>query len=96
MIAAVEAIKQERMHIRVDSLVKRKLERAAFYTHKSLSEFVLAQALVSAEKIIQEHEAIKLSEQDWEVFLDALENPPRPNEYLRKAFALHQQHVKQG
>lgn len=84
------------MHIRVDASVKHKLERAAFYMHKSLSEFVLGQALVSAEKIIQEHETIRLSEQDWEVFMNALENPPAPNERLRKAFALHKVHVKQG
>lgn len=92
----LEATKQERMHIRVDVTVKRKLERAASYMHKSLSEFVLGQALVSAEKIIQEHETITLSERDWDVFMDALDNPPQPNERLRKAFALHQAHVKHG
>lgn len=92
----LEVTKQERMHIRVDANVKRKLERAAAYAHKSLSEFVLGQALTSAEKIIQEHESITLTEQDWDVFMDALENPPAPNERLRKAFALHKVHVKQG
>ena len=92
----LDATKQERMHIRVDVAIKRKLERAASYTHKSLSEFVLGQALVSAEKIIQEHEILTLSERDWEVFMDALDNPPSPNERLRKAFTLHKTHVKQG
>lgn len=88
--------KQERMHIRLDIHLKRKLERAASYTHKTVSEFVLGQALASAERIIQAHESMTLTERDWDVFMDALDNPPLPNARLRKAFALHKAHVKQG
>lgn len=86
--------KQERMHIRLDANLKRKLERAASYTHKTVSDFVLGQALLSAEKIIQAHESLILTARDWEVFMDALDNPPPPNERLRKAFALHKQYIK--
>ncbi|WP_459866326.1 type II toxin-antitoxin system TacA family antitoxin [Endothiovibrio diazotrophicus] len=31
--------------------------------------------------------------QDWERFLDALENPPAPNDRLREAFAQHRKRV---
>ena len=64
------------MHIRLDTLSKQKLERAAAYAHKSLSEFVLGQALHAADELIQEHETLLLSEADWGVFLDALAPPP--------------------
>jgi uncharacterized protein (DUF1778 family) len=49
-----EALKQQRMHIRLDSLSKQKLERAAAYVRKSLSEFVLGQALHAADEVIHE------------------------------------------
>jgi len=86
-MANTETVKQERMHIRLDAPSKLKLERAAAYEHKSLSEFVLGQALHAADKVIHEHETITLNQADWEVFLDALENPPKPSAKLKQAFA---------
>ena len=93
-MANTDPVKQERMHIRLDTLSKQKLERAAAYTHKSLSEFVLGQALHAADEVIQEHETIKLSHEDWDVFLDALESPPQANARLKKALADHRKRVR--
>jgi uncharacterized protein (DUF1778 family) len=93
-MANAETVKQERMHIRLDTLSKQKLERAAAYVHKSLSEFVLGQALQAADEVIHEHESIVVDEADWGVFLDALDNPPKPNATLRKAFAEHKKRVQ--
>ena len=93
-MANAETVKQERMHIRLDTLSKQKLERAAAYAHKSLSEFVLGQALHAADELIQEHETLLLSEDDWGVFLDALENPPKPNAKLKRALAEYKKRVK--
>jgi uncharacterized protein (DUF1778 family) len=93
-MAGTDTVKQERMHIRLDTLSKQKLERAAAYAHKSLSEFVLGQALHAADEVIHEHESIVLDEADWAVFLDALDNPPKPNAKLRKAFAEHKKRVR--
>ena len=93
-MAGTETAKQERMHIRLDTHSKQKLERAAAYAHKSLSEFVLGQALHAADELIQEHETLLLSEADWGVFLDALENPPKPNAKLKRAFAEYKKRVR--
>ena len=93
-MATTETLKHERMHIRLDTLSKQKLERAAAYAHKSLSEFVLGQALHAADEVIHEHESIVLDEADWEVFLNALDNPPKPNAKLRKAFTEHKKRVQ--
>ena len=93
-MADTETVKQERMHIRLDTLSKQKLERAAAYAHKSLSEFVLGQALHAADEVIHDHETLTLNQADWEVFLDALENPPKPNAKLKKAFAEHKKRVR--
>lgn len=89
-----ESIKQERMHIRLDTVSKQKLERAAAYAQKSLSEFVLGQALHAADEVIYEHETLTLNQTDWEIFLDALENPPKPNAKLRHAFAEYKKRVQ--
>jgi uncharacterized protein (DUF1778 family) len=75
-MANAESVKPERMHIRLDTLSKQKRERAAAYAHKSLSEFVLGQALHAADEVIHEHETLTLNQADWEVLLDALENSP--------------------
>jgi len=93
-MANAETVKQERMHIRLDTLSKQKLERAAAYAHKSLSEFVLGQALHAAEALIQEHETLLLNEADWGVFLDALDAPPKPNAKLKLAFAEYKKRVR--
>ena len=94
-MASTETIKQQRMHIRLDSLSKQKLERAAAYVHKSLSEFVLGQALHAADEVIHEHETTTLSQADWDIFMDTLENPPKPNAKLKRAFAEHKKRVQQ-
>jgi uncharacterized protein (DUF1778 family) len=93
-MANTDTVKQERMHIRLDTLSKQKLERAATYAHKSLSDFVLGQALHAADKVIHEHETLTLNKADWEVFLDALENPPKPGKKLTQAIAEHKKRVQ--
>ncbi len=93
-MANTEPVKQERMHIRLDALSKQKLERAATYAHKSLSEFVLNHALTAADEVIHKHETLTLKQTDWEVFLDALENPPQSSPRLKQAFAEHKKRVQ--
>jgi len=78
-------LKRERMHLRLDAKVKGKLERAAAYEETNVSDFVLANALAAAERVISSHESVTLSAKDWDVFYDALINPPPPNETLKKA-----------
>ena len=90
-----DVIKQERIHIRIDTNAKAKLEKAAQFVHKTLSDFVLSHALDSADSVIAEHEKLQLSQNDWEVFLNALDNPPQPNKDLKKAFQLHKENVIQ-
>jgi len=80
-------VKRDRMHLRVDAKSKRKLERAAAYEETSVSDFVLANAVAAAERVIDSHEKSTLSARDWDVFYEALVNPPEPNEKLKEAAA---------
>lgn len=79
------AAKRDRMHLRLDAKTKRKLERAAAYEETTLSDFVLANAVAAAERIIDSHEKITLSGSNWDAFNDALIDPPTPNAKLRRA-----------
>jgi uncharacterized protein (DUF1778 family) len=78
-------IKRERMHLRLDQTTKRKLERAAAYEKTTVSEFVLANAVDAAKRVIERNEATALSPRDWGAFHDALLDPPEPNRHLREA-----------
>lgn len=92
-MASTESVKQERMHIRLDARTKLTLERAASHAHKSVSDFVISNALISAEKLLREHESLTLSADDWNVFMDALDNPQPENDFLRESMELHKKHV---
>lgn len=80
------AVKQSRLNIRCDSRAREILDKAATYTHVSVSEFVLSRALASAEKIVEENACITLGPVDFQAFLDALDAPVKPNAALKKAF----------
>lgn len=85
LMPRVADIKRDRVHLRLDAGTKRKLERAAAYEAKSVTDFVLANAVAAADRVIERHERITLSEPDWAVFYEALMNPPEPNRELKRA-----------
>jgi uncharacterized protein (DUF1778 family) len=78
-------VKHDRMHLRLDAKTKRKLERAAAYTETTVTDFVLTNAVAAAERVIDSHEKVVLSPPDWDLFYDALINPPEPNAKLKAA-----------
>lgn len=49
----------------------------------------------AAEEALQQQACIELTEEDWQVLIEAFSNPPPANQRLRKAFLLHRQCVKQ-
>lgn len=79
-------LKRDRMHLRLDVATKRKLERAAAYAQKSVSDFVLSQAVEAANQMLKAHEQHVLSTADWETFCKALDRPPKPNRALKQGF----------
>lgn len=86
---AVQEAKTERVQMRVDPAAKRLLERAAALANTTVSAFVVSNALEAADRLIRDRERLVVSEQDWNLFFDALVNPPEPNAVLRRAFATH-------
>ncbi len=85
--------KDNRLNIRCDVHARELLDKAATYTHVSISEFVLSHALASAEKVVQANESITLQPADFHAFLAALDKPVKPNAALKKAFKRHAEKV---
>ena len=61
------------------------LQAAALGGHHTLSDFIITSAQERAKALVQEYEILQLSRKDRDVFVDALLNPPAPNETLRQA-----------
>jgi uncharacterized protein (DUF1778 family) len=87
-------VKDTRLHIRCDQDVRHLLDRAAAYAHMTVSEFVLRNAVEQAQSVVQAHEAITLSPQDFEAFMNALDTPTQPTPALQRAFQRHAEQVR--
>ena len=85
--------KDTRLHIRCDQEVRDLLDKAAAYAHMSVSEFVLRNAVEQAQSVVQAHEAVTLSQQNFNAFLNALDAPTQPVPALQRAFARHAKQV---
>ncbi len=87
-------LKETRLNIRCDLRSRKLLDRAATYSHVSVSEFVLSHALASAEQVVRENEAITLKPEDFQTFLAALDAPAEPNPALQRAFQRHAEQAR--
>jgi uncharacterized protein (DUF1778 family) len=88
------AQRSDRISLRLRRDAKRKLERAAAYSDKTLTDFVIDVALQEADAIVRRHEVITLTRAEWERFQEMLLDPPQPNKRLKKAFAEHTRVVR--
>jgi uncharacterized protein (DUF1778 family) len=78
--------KSSRIEIRADEETKRLIEKAASYTGKTVSSYILSNSLSSARKDIEQMESISLRDKDREIFYSLINNPPSPNEALKNLF----------
>ncbi len=80
-------IRRERLEARVSHEQKALIQRAADLLGRSLSDFIVGSAQRAAEEVLREHEVMTLTARDSRAFVEALLNPPAPNEQLRAAAA---------
>ncbi len=81
--------KSERLSLRLDPLAKQKIEQASSLANCSINSFILSSVLDKAEQLLSNHETVKLSDRDRDLFFAAILNPPAPNSALKEALALH-------
>ena len=80
-----------RIEARVSREQKRRFEQAAEIEGVTLTDFAISSMERAARQTLQEHAILALSARDQRAFVDALLNPPEPNEDLRRAAERHAQ-----
>jgi uncharacterized protein (DUF1778 family) len=69
------AQRPNRINLRLSRQAKRRLEQAAAYSEKTLTDFVLDAALEKADSIPEQQDVITLTGEEWERFQALLHNP---------------------
>lgn len=85
LAATVTAPEGGRIEFRLPAEEKAMLARAAALMNMDLTTFILRKMLPEARAVIENAERLALSERDSLRVLALLENPPAPNEKLRRA-----------
>ncbi|MCA0028016.1 MULTISPECIES: DUF1778 domain-containing protein [unclassified Mesorhizobium] len=74
-----------RLEARISPDMLSVMKRAAKIQGRSVSDFVVSAAQEAAQRTIEEIAIIRLSIEDQLALVEAILNPPEPNEALRKA-----------
>jgi uncharacterized protein (DUF1778 family) len=75
---------------RLDTEAKQLILQAAHISEKSVSEFAVSALIQSAQKVLENHQAITFSNRDFDAFLDAIESEEKPNVALKRAAERYQ------
>ena len=78
-----------RFEARMESDVHAAIKRAAEMQGRTMTDFVISAAREAAHRAIAEAEVIRLSLVDQQRFADAIISPPEPVDALKRAFARH-------
>lgn len=78
------ATRSEKLDLRLTPEAKRLLNAAAQATRRSVSDFVLESALARAEEALPDRQRFGLDAERWDMFLTALDAPPRPAPRLQR------------
>jgi uncharacterized protein (DUF1778 family) len=81
---------EDRIDARLPVETKQVIERAAFISGVTLSDFVVSKAYEAARVLVREHETWVLNRRQSKAFVEALLNPEEPNEVLKTAAARYE------
>ncbi|WP_269811494.1 GNAT family N-acetyltransferase [Buttiauxella ferragutiae] len=81
----MSALKKQRIDLRLTGDDKSMIEEAAAMSNQTITQFMVASASERAAEIIEQHRRLLLNEESWNLVMDAISNPPAPNERLNRA-----------
>lgn len=81
----MSALKKQRIDLRLNEDDKHMIEEAAAMTNQSISQFMVSTASERAAEVIDQHRRLLLNEESWNLVMDAITNPPAPNDRLKRA-----------
>ena len=82
-----------RLNFRLPIELKEKIERAAVVSGVTVTDFAISALVNSADNVLEKHQNRILSDRDRDIFLAMIENPPEPNEALKKAVQEYKKRV---
>ena len=78
-----DTVRDSRLELRVAKHEKDAIERAAALSGSSTTDFVRSTMLAASERAVRAHEVLMLTSEGAAAFVEAVTNPPEPNENLR-------------
>ncbi|MCS6058071.1 DUF1778 domain-containing protein [Klebsiella variicola subsp. variicola] len=81
----MSALKKQRIDLRLTDDDKSMIEEAAAMTNQTITQFMVASASERAAEVIEQHRRLILSEESRNLVMDAISNPPAPNDRLKRA-----------
>lgn len=88
---------QSRMNFRLAPEIKQRVARAAALTGQDLTEFAVTALSEKADQIIERHDQMLLGSEDYEFFLNALEEKTaKPSEKLRESAENYRRGTRKG
>jgi uncharacterized protein (DUF1778 family) len=88
------ALRTERTEARLLPEQKQRIERAASLKGLSLSDFIVQHADEAAIRTIELHTSWTLAEQDRDIFVEALLNPPEPGSRMKAAVKRYKERLQ--
>jgi uncharacterized protein (DUF1778 family) len=71
------------------------IEQAAGLLGQTISAFTVSTLVREARDVVERFGTVSLSDHDRDTFLAALDNPPKPNARLKRAFKAHDKLVRE-
>lgn len=92
------SIEQSRMNFRLAPEIKQRVARAAALTGQDLTEFAVGALSEKADEVIERHDSLLLGSEDYNFFLNALEEEqlPKPSERSLKAAKNYRRGTRKG
>lgn len=86
--------KPARFNFRLPAEIKDRIEKAALVSGVTVTDFAINVLADSADEVLEKQHARMLSDRDRDIFLEMLENPPKPTEALLQAVKEYRLRVK--
>lgn len=92
--APADAPSEARLTLPIDAAQKELIEAAAAHLGETVSSYAISTLVRDARRVIEGEHAAPVSDRDWEILMDLMENPPEPNEALLAAMRHHREFVR--
>ena len=94
--AARKRAEDNRMDLRLEPEHKDLIKRAAAYSGESITNFAVSTFVSKARCVVREHEITMFTAADRDRFIALIDNPPKPNQALRRAAKSHRELISRS